>query len=112
MHKLLKMLMLAGWVMPLFAQTLDTGILGAVTDPAAAVVAGANITITNKATGLARTIKTTADGLYEARYLVPGEYTVEAQAAGFSTARTGVVLEINHQARVNFAMQIGDVQQT
>ena len=112
MHKLLKLITLAGWVMPLFAQTLDTGILGAVTDPATAVVAGASITITNKATGLARTIKTTAEGLYEARYLVPGEYTVEAQAAGFRTERAGVVLEINHQARVNFVMQIGDVQQT
>ena len=36
------------------AQTLDTGILGLITDPSGAVIAGASVTVTNTATGVRR----------------------------------------------------------
>ena len=58
----------------LSAQTIDTGILGTVTDSTGAVVAGAPVTIFQPATGLARTVATNAEGSYEVRYLMPGEY--------------------------------------
>src|SRR5262249_29598865 len=59
------------------AQTLDTGVLGTITDPTGAVVAGAAVNITQTATGVRRTTQTAADGKYEVRYLVPGEYSIE-----------------------------------
>ncbi len=94
------------------AQTLDTAILGTVSDPAGARIANAVVTITNPATGLTRTVKTNADGTYEVRYLVPGTYSVESQAAGFRTERrTGITLQVNQQARMDFALQLGEVQQ-
>src|ERR1043166_436629 len=97
----------------LYAQTLDTGILGIVTDPRGAVVANASVTITQTATGVKRTTATAADGKYEVRYLAPGEYSVEVQAAGFRSARaTNIVIQINQQARLDFSLQVGDVQQT
>ena len=37
-----------------YAQTLDTGILGVVTDPGGAVITGAAVVITLPATGLSR----------------------------------------------------------
>ncbi|HYZ84463.1 MAG TPA: carboxypeptidase-like regulatory domain-containing protein, partial [Bryobacteraceae bacterium] len=58
------------------AQTIDTGIVGTVTDPASAVVTGATVTITSTQTGVARSVTTNPSGLFEVRYLVPGEYTV------------------------------------
>ena len=73
----------AGFALALAAQTLDTGILGTVTDPAGAVISGAAVTISSPATGFSRAVKTAADGKYEVRYLVPGEYTVEVQNPGF-----------------------------
>jgi hypothetical protein len=95
------------------AQTLDTAILGLVTDPAGAVVSGAEVTIAQRATGFSRTILTSAEGSYEVRYLLPGEYTVEVKAAGFrSERRTGVTIQIGQQARVNFALQLGQVVET
>ena len=104
---------MVGWALPLAAQTLDTGIVGTVSDPAGASVAAANVTINNKATGVTRAVKTAADGKYDVRYLVPGEYTVEVQAPGFRTGRrTGVVVQINQQARIDFQLQIGEVQET
>lgn len=95
------------------AQTIDTAILGVVSDPTGAVVVGAEVTILQPATGFARTLRTSADGAYEVRYLLPGEYTVEVKAPGFrSERRTGVVLQIGQQGRINFALQLGQVVET
>src|SRR6478672_8590751 len=95
------------------AQTLDTGILGTITDPTGAVVAGATVTITLPATGQTRSITTGGDGTYEVRYLVPGDYSVEVKSAGFRTARrSGIQLQIGQQARVDFALQVGDMVET
>ncbi|MEB2363732.1 MAG: TonB-dependent receptor [Bryobacterales bacterium] len=95
------------------AQTIDTGILGTVSDSAGGRMAGAVVTITQPQTGLTRTIQTDASGQFEIRYLVPGEYTVEVMAAGFQKARrAGIQLQIGQQARLEFTLQVGDVQQT
>lgn len=112
-RKYLETFLMLLWVLPLAAQTLDTGILGTVTDPGGAVIVGVTITISSPATGLSRTVKTAQDGKYEVRYLVPGQYTVEAQASGFRTERTNsVTIQLNQQARIDFSMQIGEMQQT
>lgn len=103
---------LAAGSCPVPAQTLDTAILGVVTDPTGAVVPGALVTIEQPATGLARKVTTNAEGAYEVRYLLPGEYSVEAEAAGFvSERRTHVVLQTSQQVRLNFSMQVGQVSQ-
>ncbi len=95
------------------SQTLDTGILGTVADSTGATIAGVSVTITQPATGAGRTVTTTADGRFEVRYLLPGEYTVEAQAAGFrAERRTGIVIQIGQQARIDFALQLASVFET
>src|SRR6516164_6258242 len=91
------------------SQTLDTGILGSVLDPTGATVAGALLTIVQPATGLLRQIITGPDGKYEVRYLVPGEYSVEVRDPGFrAERRTGIVIQIGQQARVDFSLQVGE----
>ncbi len=117
MHKRIQLPLIACVIalalLPAAAQTLDTGILGTVTDPQGAAITDATVTISNAAQGISRTVKTGQDGKYEVRYLVPGEYNIEVQAPGFRTERrTGVGIQINQQARIDFAMQIGEVQQT
>ena len=67
------MLVLAGGTLRLCGQTLDTGILGTITDPSGAFLAGVVVNITQIATGVRRATQTAADGKYEVRYLVPGE---------------------------------------
>lgn len=49
-------------------QTLDTGILGTVTDQGGAVIGAATVTIAQPATGLARSVTTGPEGNYEVRY--------------------------------------------
>jgi len=94
-------------------QTLDTAILGTVSDPSGAVVAGAAVKVVNPATGVSHSASTAGDGNYEIRYLIPGEYAVEVQAPGFRTSRqSGIRLAIGQQARVDFRLEVGDVVET
>src|SRR5579872_5405470 len=94
------------------AQTVDTAILGRVTDPQGSVVPTAIVRITESSTGVVRSAVTGSQGDFEVRYLVPGDYTVEVSAPGFRTERrTGLVIQIAQQARLDFALQVGDVQQ-
>jgi outer membrane receptor protein involved in Fe transport len=95
------------------AQTVDTAILGSVTDPGQAALPNATVTIIQPSTGLSRTVTTSSEGYYEQRYLVPGSYTVEVKANGFRTERrTGIEVQIGQQARIDFSLQVGTVQQT
>jgi outer membrane receptor protein involved in Fe transport len=97
----------------LSAQTVDTAILGTVADSSGGAINGATVTVTQPSTGQAHTATTRADGIYEIRYLVPGDYTVSVQATGFKAARrTGVTIQIGQSAKVDFSMEVGEVQQT
>src|SRR5690349_7357808 len=92
------------------AQTVDTAILGTVLDPAGAPVAGASVTILLPTTGLSRVVTTSPAGTYEARYLIPGEYVVETGPPGFrGERRTGVVIQLGQQARIDFSLKVGTV---
>src|SRR6516165_8178605 len=94
------------------AQTIDTGILGTVNDATGSVISQAAVTITQPATGSAHVVVTNTEGYYEVRYLLPGEYTVDVRAKGFRSERqTGIVLQIGQQARINFTMQVGAVEE-
>ncbi len=83
-------------------------ITGRVTDPQGAVVANANVTATNTATGITRRAQTTSDGLYTIPNLPPGTYEVSAQSASFSKAvSSGVILQVGGARDINFALKVG-----
>jgi Carboxypeptidase regulatory-like domain/TonB dependent receptor len=95
------------------AQTYTGRILGTVTDPSGGVVVGANVTITDVQRGLTRVLTTDQAGEYVAPNLVPGIYSVRAEAAGFKTVeRLNVQLEVAKDVPIDFALQAGDVTQT
>jgi hypothetical protein len=94
---------------PLCAQsTVATGsIQGALTDPSGAVVAGAKITITNKDTGQVLHVTTSSAGTYNSGALVPGEYSVRAEAVGFKTVEEVVVVKVGVVSGVNLSLEVG-----
>lgn len=97
----------------LVAQTVDTAIVGTITEATGGVIPGATVTIQEPSTGFFRTVTTGNEGNYELRYLVPGNYTVDVKASGFrEERRTSIPVEIGQQARVDFMLQVGAVQQT
>lgn len=73
------------------AQTTSTEILGTITDTSGAVVPNVKVTLLRIATGERRTTNSTSSGDYSFPLIDIGEYTVTAEAAGFSTQeKTGV----------------------
>src|SRR5262245_6500097 len=63
-------------------QARDT-ILGRVSDPSEAVIAGATVTVTNQETGARTTTTTNEVGNYAVRSLAFGHYDVTCEAKGF-----------------------------
>jgi Carboxypeptidase regulatory-like domain len=94
---------------PLSAQsTTATGsVQGTVTDPSGAVVSGAKITITNKDTGQTLHATTSSAGQYNSGALVPGDYSVRAEAAGFKTTEEGVVVKVGVVSGINLSLEVG-----
>ncbi len=94
----------------LSAQTFRGTILGTVTDPSGAVLAGAKVTVKNAGTGLERTTETSADGSYSLPELPIGTYTVTVTQTGFQTfVATGVTVDVATERRVDAAMKAGQV---
>src|SRR6516225_3654756 len=88
----------------------STEILGVVEDSTGAVVPGVEITATHVATGQSRKATTGDSGVYVFSFMQPGEYTISAAKTGFKTeVRSGLTLQLNQKARVNFSMQVGGV---
>jgi len=98
---------------PASAQVLKGQILGAISDQSGAVVPGVKITITETRTNFQRTADSNDAGNFFFVNLDPGAYKIEAEKQGFSKAlRTGVDLQPNTTARVNFELVPGAVTQT
>jgi hypothetical protein len=100
-------------IVPVLAQTtISTGsIVGTVTDPSGAVVSEAKVTITNKATGQVVTTTTTSTGNYASGALIPGDYTIRVEAAGFKTTQMLLVVQVNTTASGNVKLTLGESAQ-
>src|SRR5271157_3725571 len=95
------------------AQTFRGSILGTVTDPTGAVVAGATVKAHNTATGLERTTQTTTEGNYTISELPIGTYSVAVTQAGFETSVTSnVLVDVATERRVDVALKTGQVSNT
>ncbi len=94
----------------LWSQSVDSGILGTISDSSGALVAGASVTITQPATRMARTVESGPNGAYEVRYLTPGEYVVQVRLAGFRSERSSPIpLRVGQMVRLDFTLQVGEV---
>lgn len=103
-------LMLTSW---LLGQSSSGTFLGSVRDASGAVIPGATITIVNQDTGFRREAAVDGNGEFELPYVPLGNYTVQCKARGFkSVDRTGVNLQVDQKARIDFTLSVGDVTET
>jgi hypothetical protein len=76
------------------------------------VIAGAAVTATNKATGVARETRTNADGLYSFPALPAGAYDLKAENTGFaSSIRTGINLVTDTTLTFDFQLAVAGTAQ-
>ena len=93
--------------------TASASITGTVVDSSGAVVPNAQVTITNKDTGLTRTMKTTGEGSYSFPLLPAGNYELKVTMTGFKTVTiASTELIVGQTSTQNVTLQTGSVEQT
>ncbi|HWZ50942.1 MAG TPA: carboxypeptidase-like regulatory domain-containing protein [Granulicella sp.] len=96
-----------------FAQSASAAINGTITDPTAAVIPAARIVLCNVDTGIERNTSSGTAGTYSITDMVPGNYSLQVMKNGFATSEmTGIALEVNQTATLDFRLTVGLSQQT
>jgi hypothetical protein len=99
-------------VSALFAQTGRANITGVVMDSQGAMVAGATVTVTNQATGVATAATTNGAGAYSIIQIIPGAYDIRVEKQGFtSQIQQGFTLVAEQNAGLNYTLQLGRVSE-
>src|SRR2546425_8516044 len=100
------------WALPNAHAQVASSITGSVTDPTGAVIPGATVTATNEGTNVPVSRQTNSDGLYLIPELLPGFYTVTAEAKGFTKlVNQRVELTVGYTQRLDFRLNVGEVTQ-
>ncbi len=95
-----------------FAQATASGtIQGTVIDQSQAVVPGAEVVITSKATGEKRTAATNGEGNYRFDLLSAGAYSVKVSKVGFASLVQNVDLLVGQTATANATLNPGQMTQ-
>src|SRR5580698_9170659 len=98
---------------PAFSQTEQGRLYGAITDQTGGALAGATVTVIDVARGDSRPLMTDAAGEYNAPNLLPGVYTVRAEAKGFGAVeRQNIQVDVGGELRVDLTLQPGEQTQT
>src|SRR2546422_2195008 len=109
----LVVLVLAGFATVFAQATASASLSGTVLDKNQAVIKGATVTATNKATGQTRTSTTNDNGEYKIDLLPAGRYDIKINASGFSDATSeNVDLLVGQTNTLNFTMNPGGVTGT
>jgi Carboxypeptidase regulatory-like domain/TonB dependent receptor len=94
-------------------QSTYGAITGSVTDPSGAAIADAKVTLTNLGTTETRTQPSSADGLYSFVNLIPGNYKIDVEKAGFKhITRSPVVVEVQQSAKIDVTLPVGQANET
>jgi hypothetical protein len=95
------------------AQVPTGTINGIVTDPRQAVVSGAHVAATERATGVTRETASNGDGVYSIPDLPTGVYDLRISAAGFAVSEfLGVQLQPGRASTFDTEMKLGTVGQS
>jgi hypothetical protein len=96
-----------------FAQVVTATLTGSITDSSGASVPNATVKVTENATGVVRSTRTSVDGVYNVPYLNPGVYLVEVDAAGFKKySQDNVRLSVSTTARLDATLTPGSANET
>jgi hypothetical protein len=96
-----------------FGQQTTATLVGTVADANGAVVAGAQIKISNLATGAAREATSDEAGNFAFSFLPAGEYELTITAQGYKSNRIDrLTLQVSQTLRQDFKMEIGAVSET
>jgi outer membrane receptor protein involved in Fe transport len=94
------------------AQYTTASLGGSVIDRSGSVLSDTKVTVRNVDTGFTQTVVTDAAGAFLFTRLPVGNYTLQAERAGFSSyQQTGLRLTVNQAASQTITMQVGDISE-
>ncbi len=106
-----RVLLLFALAVSAFAQDTRARVQGLVKDPSGAVVAGANVTLTNDNTGVRAQQTTNQSGQYLFDFVLPGTYTVSVEMTGFREfVQKGVLVQARGDVTVNATIELGNTR--
>lgn len=95
------------------AQEARGAVVGRVTDASGAVIPGTTVEVIHVAMGTRLSLTTSEDGFYQATFLIPGTYRIEASRTGFKKlVRDGIEVRVNDRLEVNLALEVGAAEQS
>lgn len=93
--------------------SISTGtIQGSVTDASGAVVPGASVVVSNKATGQALHLTANSSGSWSSGALQPGDYVVSVSAQGFRNTETLVTVQVGVTSSAPVKLEVGQATST
>ena len=96
-----------------FAQSTNTRVNGTVQDPNGAVISGATVVLTDKATNRQVSTISSDEGFFVFSDVRPGSYLLEVERTGFKKSHiNNVVVNVDQPATVNVKMELGDIAET
>ena len=100
------------WAPTASAQAVYGSIIGTVTDPSGAAVAGAKVTATSQTKNTVTEASTNESGNFAVTHLIPDVYTVRIVGPGFKTLETkDIVVSADTSTPVNGQFQVGSASE-
>ena len=101
------------WSLPASAQEFRGSIVGKITDTTGGVLPGVSVVVSNNETKVAQTLVTDAQGVYLARFLNVGTYTVTVTLQGFKKmSQPAAQVTVGDTTRVDFTLSPGGMTET
>jgi hypothetical protein len=90
-----------------FGQSNFATLSGSINDAQSRPIRDAHIQLRSKTTDAQRLVMPNMDGLFEISALMPGEYTMNVEAPGFTPVQQQVRLEVGQQMRLDLMLTVG-----
>jgi hypothetical protein len=95
------------------SQTTNASLYGSILDSSGAAVPKVNVTASNIKTGVALSTVSNDSGLYIFPSLLPGDYNVTAELAGFRKALAErIQLDVGSRISVDLKLEVGTAAET
>jgi len=91
---------------PVWAQSNYAAVSGTVFDPQQQAIPGASIQLTSLGTQATRQVKSNDQGLFQMTGLLPGEYKLVVEAAGFALLNQNLRLEVGQQMILEVSLKL------
>ena len=106
------LLAMAGMPAALRGQSQTTGdVRGVVTDQTGSVVPGADVTLRDNERGTIQRMQTSAAGVFNFRFLTPGNYTLTVAASGFASVEEPTTVNLGQVSTVNVKLEVSKTRQ-